>query len=291
MNNKEYLVISRSNGTTRTGAPYASLKVENLTETMNVAVWDMPPTAGPQVGGLVVFYNIKDNDGKKSCDLRDLKAMGEPLLDHPLYNLLPRPVRRDVWDDTVKKLLGYCSDRQLMDIIEEFAARFYEPFSQYPAATSMHHAYPGGLLNHTWQMLHMFEGLYPCLPYAVKAEHCILSILFHDCGKTSEYSRQGEGQPDMYLLGHIYIGAHWLHNILKGKGVSDDETKRIVHCVLAHHGTHEWGSPVVPCTQEAIVVNHIDNLSAKTDMWEGTGDMEYMNALGTKKVAPLIHNS
>ena len=91
----------------------------------------------------------------------------------------------------------------------------------------------------------------------------------------------------MYLLGHIYIGAHWLHNILKDKGIGEDETKRIVHCVLAHHGTREFGSPVVPCTQEAIVVNHIDNLSAKTDMWEGAGDMEYMNALGTKKVKPL----
>lgn len=288
MNNKEYLVISRSNGTTKTGSPYASLKVANLEETINVAVWDMPPTAEPQVGTLVVFYNMKDNDGKKSCDMRDLKAMGEPLLDHPLYNLLPRPIRRDVWDDTIKKLLGYCSDRKLMDIIEEFAGRFFEPFSNYPAATAVHHAYPGGLLNHTHQMLRMFEGLYPCLPYEVKVEHCIIAILFHDCGKTNEYNRQGESLPDRYLLGHIYIGAHWLHNILKSKGIDDEETKRIVHCVLAHHGTREFGSPVVPCTQEAIVVSHIDDLSAKTDTWEGSGDMEFMNPLGTKKVGPPL---
>ena len=275
MNNKEYLVISRSNGTTKTGSPWASLKVANLIETINVAVWDMAPTAEPQVGQLVVFYNLKDNDGKKSCDF------------HELYSLLPRPIRRDIWDDTIKKLLSYCSDKPLMAIIEEFANRFYEPFSQYPAATSMHHAFPGGLLNHTHQMLRMLEGLYPCLPYEVKVEHCILAILFHDCGKMNEYSKTGESQADMYLLGHIYIGAHWLHNILKDKGIGEDETKRIVHCVLAHHGTREFGSPVVPCTQEAIVVNHIDNLSAKTDMWEGAGDMEYMNALGTKKVKPL----
>ena len=255
MNNTEYLVISRSNGTTKTGSPYATLKVANLI--------------------------------KKSCDFRDLKCGGEPLFDHPLYNLLPRPIRRDVWDDTIKKLLSYCSDKTLMGIIEEFANRFYEPFSQYPAATAMHHAFPGGLLNHTHQMLKMLEGLYPCLPYEVKVEHCIIAILFHDCGKMNEYSKTGESQPDMYLLGHIYIGAHWLHNILKDKGIDEEETKRIVHCVLSHHGTREFGSPVVPCTQEAIVVSMIDNLSAKTDNWEGAGDMEYMNALGTKKVAPI----
>lgn len=289
MNNTEYLVVSRSNGTTKTGSNYATLKVANLTETINVAVWDMTPTAEPQVGQLVVFYNMKDNDGKKSCDFRDLKCGGEPLFDHELYNLLPRPIRRDVWDDTIRKLLGYCTDKTLMGIIEEFANRFYEPFSVYPAATAMHHAFPGGLLNHTHQMLKMLEGLYPCLPYAVKVEHCILAILFHDCGKMNEYSKQGDVQPDMYLLGHIYIGAHWLNNILDSKGVDKEEAKRIVHCVLAHHGTKEFGSPVVPCTQEAVIVSHIDNLSAKTDTWEGAGDMEYMTGMGTKKVGPLQH--
>ncbi len=287
MNNTEYLVVGRSNGSTKTGSSYATLKVANLLETINVAVWDMAPTAEPQVGQLVIFHNLKESDGKKSCDFRGLKCLGEPMMDHPLYNLLPRPIRRDAWDDTIKKLLRYCSDKALMGVIEEFAARFYEPFSQYPAATSMHHAFPGGLLNHTHQMLRMLEGLYPCLPYEVKVEHCIIAILFHDCGKMNEYSKTGESQTDMYLLGHIYIGAHWLHNILKEKGIDDEETKRIVHCVLSHHGSREFGSPVVPCTQEAIIVSTIDNLSAKTDNWEGAGDMEYMNALATRKVKRL----
>ena len=285
--NREYLVVGRSNGTTRTGSPYATLKVASLTETINVAVWDMPPTAAPQVGDLVFFYNIKDNGGKKSCDFRDLKAGEPPLLDHPLYNLLPRPIRRDVWEGCIQQLLSFCTDQPLMAIIREFADRFFVPFGRYPAATSVHHAYPGGLLNHTYQMLHLLEGLYPCLPYPVKLEHCILAILFHDSAKTKEYNEQGESQPDMYLLGHIYMGAHWLHNILQQKGIGEEETKRIVHCILAHHGSREFGSPVLPCTQEAIVVSHIDNLSAKTDTLDGAGDMEYVGALGTHKLGPL----
>ena len=91
---KEYLVISRANGVTRNGSPYAQLKVAALDETMNISVWDVPPTAGPVVGQTVFFYNIKDNAGKKSCSLTDMKVGEMPLLDHPLYNLLPRPVRR-----------------------------------------------------------------------------------------------------------------------------------------------------------------------------------------------------
>ena len=281
---KEYLVLSRSNGTTRTGSPYAILKVADLIETLNISVWDLQPTADPKVGQLVSFYTIKDNAGKKSCNVTDIKPGAMPLLDHPLYNLLPRPTRRDVCDKTIEKLISFCSDQSLIPIIRDFADKLYAPYSKYPAATSVHHAFPGGLTNHTYQMLHMLEGLYPCLPYEIKIERCILAILFHDYGKVYEYNTEGEAQEDMFLLGHIFIGAHKLQNVLEQQSVNPDEIKRIIHIVLSHHGTREFGSPVLPCTQEAIIVNMLDNLSAKTDAIEGTGDMEFCSPLGTRVV-------
>ena len=281
---KEYLVISRANGVTRNGSPYAQLKVADLDETMNISVWDVPPTAGPVIGQTVFFYNIKDNAGKKSCAFTDMKVGVMPLFDHPLYNLLPRPIRRDVWDKTIQGLIRFCTDLQLIPIIQDFSDKLFRPYSEYPAATSVHHAYPGGLLNHTHQMLYMLEGLYPCLPYPIKVERCILAILFHDYGKVYEYNKQGETLPDMYLLGHIYLGAHKLQNVLEAQNVDAEEIKRIVHCVLAHHGTREFGSPVLPCTQEAAIVSYLDNISAKTDIMEGAGDMEANGALGTHVV-------
>ncbi|MBR3513509.1 MAG: HD domain-containing protein [Bacteroidaceae bacterium] len=281
---KEYIVLSRQNNTTKTGSPFATLKVANLEETLNVAVWDLPANAEPVVGRIVSFYVIRDNQGKKACNRTDLKVMDFPTENHPLYNLLPRPIKREVWDATLQHLISYCTDERLIGIIREFGEKLYKPYSEYPAATVMHHAYPGGLLNHTHQMLDLLDGMYPHLPYAVKPERCVLSIMFHDYGKVYEYNRQGETQPDMYLLGHIYIGAHKLQLELEKQGIEAEETKRIVHCVLAHHGTHEFGSPVVPATQEAILVNMIDNLSAKTDAANGTGDMEKNFALETHVV-------
>ena len=277
----EYLVLSRTNGTTRTGSPYALLKVANTDETLNLAVWDLAPTAKPEVGQLVTIYMITEKGGKKSCSAQDIEAGGFPDAGHPLYHLIPRPVAREEWDKTIAQLLSYCTDDTLADIISQFADKLYVPYSRFPAATSMHHAFPGGLLNHTHQMLHMLSGLYPCLPYPLKVERCILAILFHDYGKVYEYNVQGETQPDMYLMGHIYISAHKLHNVLDQRGVDADEVKRIVHCVLAHHGTREFGSPVVPCLPEAALVNYLDNISAKTDAMEGAGDMEMVPALGT----------
>ncbi len=281
---KEYLVIGRTNGTTKRGDPYCSLKLKNLDEELNIAVWDVMPTGEPVVGQLVSFTNIQDNDGKKSARKLDMHPGAMPQEGHPLYDLLPRPIKKDVWDDCIRHLLQMSTDPLLKPIISEFAEILYKPYAQYPAATNMHHAYKGGLLNHTYQMLHMLEGLYPCLPYPAKLERCVLAILFHDYGKVYEYTKEGETQPMMYLLGHIYISANRLQAELKKRNVDDDEINRIVHAVLAHHGELEYGSPVMPCTQEALVVNLLDNLSAKMDNIDGTGNMERSFALNTHVV-------
>lgn len=281
---KEYIVIGRTNGTTRRGDAYCTLKVKNTEEEMTLSVWDVQPTGEPIVGQLVSFFNIQDNDGKKSARKLDMHPGAIPQEGHPLYHLLPRPITRDVWDACISHLCQMCTDGQLIPVITEFADKLYQPYSQYPAATSVHHAFKGGLLNHTYQMLHMLEGLYPCLPYAVKLERCVLAILFHDYGKVYEYTKDGDTQPSMYLLGHIYISTNRLQKELERHDIPTDEINRILHVVLAHHGQLEFGSPVLPCTTEAVVVNLLDNLSAKTDNIDNTGNMERSFALGTHVV-------
>lgn len=277
----EYITLSRSNGTTKTGSAYCTLKLANLQEIINIAVWDCQPNMGPQMGQLVTFYEIQDKAGKKSANAKDMRAGKFPEETHPLYRLLPRPTKREDWDACIEHLLSFCQDQSVMNVIREYAARLYEPYSKWPAATAMHHAYQGGLVTHTYQMLHILEGLYPCLPYAIKIERCILAIIFHDYGKLREYNQQGETQEDMYLLGHIYMSAFTLQHVLEEAQIDKEEQKAIIHCVLAHHGDREYGSPVVPCLQEAVIVNLIDNISAKTDAIDGTGNMEYCSALGT----------
>lgn len=275
------MVIGRANATTRQGSPYVMLKVADSSQSFTVSVWDVAPEMPPFPGQLVQFLQLKDFGGKKSCALMDMIVGLMADENHPLYGLLPRPISRSVWDNTIENLLVYCTDETLAPIIRSFAEKLFKPYSEYPAATTVHHAYQGGLLNHTHQMLHMLEGLYPCLPYQIKVERCILAILFHDYGKVYEYNRQGDTQADMYLLGHIYLGAHKLQNVLEQHGVDNEEIKRIVHCVLAHHGQREYGSPVLPCTQEAAIVTYLDNISAKVDSMESTPDGEYIPSLGT----------
>lgn len=283
---KEYIVLSRQDSVARTGAPFVNLKCANLDEVENICVWDTPKTGGPKLGQLVTFINIRDNQGKKSAGQLDIVLGKFPTEDHPLYKLMPRPITRRQWEDTIRQLLTFCKDEKLTAVINKYAATLYEPYSKYPAATSVHHAFPGGLLNHTWQMLHLLEGLYPVYPYPeeIKVERIIIAILFHDWGKLCEYNTEGETQENMYLLGHIYMSANYLNGLLREEGIDKREINFIVHCVLAHHGELEFGSPVMPCIPEAALVNFIDNISAKADVFKTTGNMEKAFALGTHVV-------
>lgn len=284
MTMKEFIVVGRTNLLTRQHKPYAQLKLAAEDETFNISVWDLAPEMPPQMGQLVKLSHIKDFNGNKSCSITDL-IVGLMADDrHPLYNMMQRPISREIWDKTINQLVTYCDDDKLIGIIKSFAEKLYKPYSEYPAAASVHHAFPGGLLNHVWQMLHMLEGLFPCLPYQIKPERCILAIMFHDYGKVYEYAKSGDPQQDMYLLGHIYIGAHKLQNILEQHDIDSDEIKRIIHIILSHHGQREWGSPIVPCTQEAAIVHYLDNISAKVETMESAPEGEYIYSLGTNVV-------
>jgi len=278
---KEYIVIGRTNGTTRMGSPYCNLKVKNLEDEFNIAVWDVAPDNPPAVGQLVTFSNIQDNDGKRSARKYEMTAGSMPDPAHPLYGLVPRPIGRDIWDATIRNLTNLCDDSPLIEIINDVAAKLYQPYSLFPAASSIHHAFRGGLLNHTHQMLHMLEGIAPCMPYPIRVDHCTLAILFHDYGKVQTYTHDGDNLPEDALLGHVYISAVALQRELERRNIDKKEVERIVHIVLSHHGQKDWGAPVVPCSQEAMLVHILDNLSAKVDIMENGTDMTYISSLGT----------
>ena len=283
---KEFIVLSRQDGVARNNSPYVNLKVANKEENINICVFDVAKTSGPKVGQLVTFITIRDNQGKKSATNMDMVLGTFPTENHPLYYLIPRPIKREEWDKCIAHLISFCKDDALIAFIKKNADDLYPKYSKYPAATSVHHAFPGGLLNHTWQMLRMLEGIYPAYPYPedIKVERIIIGILFHDWGKICEYNAEGEKQENGFLLGHIYMSANYLNNLLREDGIDKRETNFIVHCILSHHGQLEFGSPVLPCIPEAQLINYLDNISAKADVFNTTGNMEKAFVLGTTVV-------
>jgi len=142
-------------------------------------------------------------------------------------------------------------------------------FCKSPAAVKMHHDYLGGLLEHTHNMLRVAVSVFPLYPH-IQKDLVLAAIFLHDMGKTEElacdmaFSYTDGGQ----LVGHIVKCAMWIQqkaDALRAKGqtIEQETVDALCHIVLAHHGTHEFGSPKLPAMAEAFMVNYIDNLDAK----------------------------
>ncbi|MDR1125753.1 MAG: HD domain-containing protein [Deltaproteobacteria bacterium] len=133
-----------------------------------------------------------------------------------------------------------------------------------PAAKAMHHAYSGGLLEHTLGVCRLclsLADLYPDLD----RQTLLAGALCHDLGKIWELSSglvidyTGPGR----LIGHISLGVEKLEPFLRKSGLEDELAEHLKHLVLSHHGSREFGSPCLPATAEALALHYADNLDAK----------------------------
>jgi 3'-5' exoribonuclease len=167
---------------------------------------------------------------------------------------------------------------------------FYPKYISSPAAYYIHHAYEGGLLEHTLDMLHMSEGVKTRFP-KINYDLLIVGILFHDIGKAFEYtlgstigfSKRGK------LLGHVYIGTEYVKEHAPDD-MPEELLNEVLHMILSHQGEIEFGSPIKPKTVEAVALYHLDNSSTKINaaynvihnLEEGTEFAPYHKQLGVE---------
>lgn len=171
----------------------------------------------------------------------------------------------------VKGIVSEIKNPDLKATVDAFLedAELMEKFCKAPAAMVMHHGYLGGLLEHTLNMLKTAVAIMPLYP-DVQTELVLAGVFVHDMGKTEELSYEtafgytNSGQ----LLGHITQTMIMLNkkaDALAAKGVQVDKEimTSLQHIILSHHGQYEFGSPKLPATAEAFMVNYIDDLDAK----------------------------
>jgi 3'-5' exoribonuclease len=202
----------------------------------------------------------------------------EPLDPTPaqLDELLPTAKRpADEMFAELAAMLGTLRHPAMRALAEAFLADEYLmcSFRRCPAAKQMHHAYIGGLLEHTLNLLNLADrvvGLYP----KINRDIVLMGLFLHDLGKTRElefdrafaYTDRGE------LVGHIVDGVLILrdkvHQVMRDKGIRIPPAAVMIleHIVLSHHGIPEFGAVKIPATPEAILVSLLDNLDAKTTM-------------------------
>jgi len=153
--------------------------------------------------------------------------------------------------------------RLLLGFLEDPA--FRERFLEAPAAVTNHHAYLGGLLEH---IVSLSEScLKTCDAYpSLDRDVMIAGAFLHDIGKVEELSvARGLDYSDKgRLVGHIVTGVLWVEDRARRiPGFPPALLDHLKHVILSHHGELEWGSPILPCTGEALALHALDNLDAK----------------------------
>jgi len=176
----------------------------------------------------------------------------------------------------VLEILRGIKHPELLALVGEFVndTELMERFKRAPAALTMHHAYIGGLLEHTVSLLELALVVIPKYP-KLSLDLVLTALFLHDIGKTAElsfdaniaYTDQGQ------LVGHITQAVLWIDRKITtlvertGKSFPDQLRWVLQHLILAHHGRLEFGSPRLPAMPEAIAIHYLDNLDAKVNQF------------------------
>lgn len=170
-------------------------------------------------------------------------------------------------------IAGVCHNRLRQMLVWIFLSNtsFAEQFKRHPGAVRNHHAYIGGLLQHTLEVAE--AALDQCARNGrINKDLLLASALVHDIGKVREIEVDTLGLPVGFtkegkLLRHISLGMELVGQACREVQVEEEVEVILKHCILSHHGQAEWGSPVAPMLLEAELLHYLDNLSAKTEQF------------------------
>ena len=264
-----FLVMEKNLAYSQKGAPYLSVKLRDRTGDIEGRVWDNVAALDPlfRKGDIVSLQGraVSYRDAVQLAVL-DIRKMDETGIDP--WDYFPS-TKGDV-EAMFAAVEGFAATvenpwlRRLLEGFlrdEELAARL----KRAPAAKGFHHAYLGGLLEHTLSMVRILDFLAGHYP-AANRDMLIAGGILHDIGKIDEftYERAIDYSTPGRLVGHILLGVEMLdRKIAAIEGFPADLALELKHIVLAHHGELDFGSPKRPKTVEALIVHYIDDLDAK----------------------------
>lgn len=267
-----YLCKQKSSAVTKTGKEYENVVLQDKTGTLDCKIWD-PGSSGIhefdsmdyiEVTGRLTVFN-----GVLQLSIERARKCDEGEYDPKDYvPVSSRPV-----EEMYNQLMGYINgfnNPYIKKLAESFFVEdeaFIKRFKVNSAAKSVHHGFMGGLLEHTVAVARICETMGTFYP-ALNKDMLVLCALLHDIGKTREISLFPENDytDEGQLLGHIVIGVEMIDEKLRQ--IPDFPAKlaaEIKHCIVAHHGEYEYGSPKKPALIEALVLSMADNMDAKIE--------------------------
>jgi len=272
--NEVFLAADKNLAYSQKGAPYLNLRLRDKTGDLDGKVWDNALSWDKtfKKGDLIRIQaralSYKSAVQLSIIDIQKMEAGEVELGDF-------FPVALGDVDQMFAALLDYCGQVKT-PCLAALLRSFFEDgelaalFKRAPAAKAMHHAYVGGLLEHTLSVVRLLEKVADYYQ-GIDRDLLITGGILHDIGKVYElsYDRVVEYSDEGRLVGHIVMGAEMIdHRIANIPDFPSQTALELRHLILSHHGVLEYGSPKRPKTLEALIVHHLDVMDANVNTFQ-----------------------
>ncbi len=270
-----FLVKTARMAETRAGKPYLILEVADRSGEIGGPIWDQAEEfQGLCQVGLFVHLSgqVQSYRDKLQLKIETVRGVDRQMVDHADFVLICEQDRAALAKD-LQALVTSIKNPYLKKLLRVFVKNepMWQRFQEAPAAKGIHHAYMGGLLEHSLSVARIADKL--AAHYAgIDRSLLIAGALLHDVGKVEElamdlalidYTAQGR------LKGHLVMGSEMV--AMAARSIKDfplELLTQLQHLILSHHGRQEFGSPTVPMTVEAFLLSFVDDLDAKMNLME-----------------------
>lgn len=283
-------LTQKSTRTTKNGKPYLEVVLADAAGTVSFKIWENAPwytdfdllevPSGVAVSGhwQASQYGMELSE----ADVRPLTQEEE----QQVLTGSPEQLARQQQDwECICTFVSEMRDPRLAGVCRLFLEQQETRFRRAAAARNFHHARRGGLVEHIASVMRVAAALCSVYPDRLNRDLVMAGALLHDCGKIVEndyeehslempFSEPGE------LLGHIPVGIEMINKLWGSmmtperraewkslSPASEQVRMHLLHLVASHHGSLEYGSPVLPKVPEALILHHADNVDAKMEMF------------------------
>lgn len=267
-----YLCKHKQSAVTKNGKPYDSVILQDKTGIIDAKIWE-PNNAGiddfDALDYVEVYGDVSSFQGALQVSIKRVRKCREGEYNPADYLPVSKKDIPTMYAE-FKSLINSLSNpylKQLLTGIFVEDKAFAKAFCNSSAAKSVHHGFIGGLLEHTLSVTKLCD--YYCSTYPIlKRDLLLAAAMCHDIGKVKELSAFPENDytDEGQLLGHIVMGSEMVgERIRRIEGFPKVLGNELRHCILAHHGKLEFGSPKTPALIEALALNYADDTDAKME--------------------------
>jgi len=264
-----FMVAKKQVRKKKNGDDYCAVTLQDKEGSIEGVLWtEIYRSAGNFTEGDLVSVegDVKEYKGIKQLVINSIKKIENK--EDIEYSDYIKTSRRDI-DEMFAEIKEYAARvknphlKKLIDLYFE-DKEFVKDFKNAAAAVRYHHAFKGGLLEHTLAVTEICDAIFRVY-HNLNYDLLISGAILHDIGKIREYKTLAttEVTDEGKLLGHITIGYGWvLEKIKQINGFPGDLRDRLLHIILSHHGQKEFGSPKRPKILEAFIVYYVDHMDA-----------------------------